>query len=60
MRSLTIELREIEIDALIRSGFLEGRSRDDSNAVNHGVRPTAGSVAPDRNGRDCRPRCRFP
>jgi hypothetical protein len=33
MRSLTIELREIEIDALIRSGFLEERSRDDSSAV---------------------------
>jgi SOS response regulatory protein OraA/RecX len=33
LRSLTIELREAEIDALIRSGFLEGRSRNDVNAV---------------------------
>jgi hypothetical protein len=33
MRSLTIELRETEIDALIRSGFLEKHSRNDSYAV---------------------------
>jgi hypothetical protein len=30
---VTIELREIEIDALIRSGFLEKHSRNDSYAV---------------------------
>jgi SOS response regulatory protein OraA/RecX len=33
LRSLTIELREAEIDALIRSGFLERGSRNDANAV---------------------------
>jgi hypothetical protein len=33
MRSLTIEVREAEIDALIRSGFLEKSSRNDANAV---------------------------
>jgi hypothetical protein len=33
MRSLTIELRETEIDALIRRGFLEEHSRNDTNAV---------------------------
>jgi hypothetical protein len=32
-RSLSIELRETEIDALIRAGLLEEQSRDDSNAV---------------------------
>jgi hypothetical protein len=33
LRSLTIELRETEIDALIRAGLLEEQSRNDSNAV---------------------------
>ena len=33
MRSLTIELRETEVDALIRSGLLEKGSRNDANAV---------------------------
>ena len=33
MRSLQIELRETDVDALIESGFLEERSRDDPNAV---------------------------
>jgi hypothetical protein len=33
LRSLRIELRETEIDALIDVGFLEQASRDDSNAV---------------------------
>jgi hypothetical protein len=33
LRSLSIELRETEIDALIRAGLLEEQSRDDSNAV---------------------------
>jgi SOS response regulatory protein OraA/RecX len=33
VRSLQIELRETEVDALIESGFLEERSRDDPNAV---------------------------
>jgi hypothetical protein len=33
VRSLQIELRETEVDALIESGFLDERSRDDSNAV---------------------------
>jgi hypothetical protein len=33
LRSLTIEVREAEIDALMRSGFLEKSSRDDANAV---------------------------
>jgi hypothetical protein len=33
LRSLSIELRETEIDALFRAGLLEEQSRDDSNAV---------------------------
>ena len=33
LRSLRIELRETEIDALIDVGFLEQASRNDSNAV---------------------------
>jgi hypothetical protein len=33
LRSLTIEVREAEIDALISSGFLEKGSRNDANAV---------------------------
>jgi hypothetical protein len=33
MRSLQIELRETDVDALIESGFLDERSRDDANAV---------------------------
>jgi hypothetical protein len=33
LRSVRIELRETEVDALIRSGFLEGRSRNDGSAV---------------------------
>jgi hypothetical protein len=33
LRSLTIELRETEVDALIRSGLLEKGSRNDANAV---------------------------
>jgi hypothetical protein len=33
LRPLWIELRETEVDALIESGFLDERSRDDSNAV---------------------------
>jgi SOS response regulatory protein OraA/RecX len=33
LRSLRIELRETEIDKLIRSGFLERGSRDDANAL---------------------------
>jgi hypothetical protein len=33
LRSLTIELRETEIDALIRAGLLGEQSRYDSNAV---------------------------
>jgi SOS response regulatory protein OraA/RecX len=32
-RSLRIELRETEIDKLIRSGYLERGSRNDANAV---------------------------
>ena len=33
LRSLTIELHEREVDALIRSGVLEKGSRNDANAV---------------------------
>jgi hypothetical protein len=33
LRSLSIELRETEIDASIGAGLLEEQSRDDSNAV---------------------------
>jgi len=33
VRSLQIELRETEVDALIESGFLDERSRNDANAV---------------------------
>jgi hypothetical protein len=33
LRSLTIELRETEVDALIRSGFLEKHGRNDPYAV---------------------------
>jgi hypothetical protein len=33
LRSLTIEVREAEIDALMSSGFLEKGSRNDANAV---------------------------
>jgi hypothetical protein len=33
LRSLTIELRETEIDALIRAGLLGEQSRNDANAV---------------------------
>jgi hypothetical protein len=33
LRSLSIELRETEIDALIDSGFLEETHRDDPHAV---------------------------
>jgi hypothetical protein len=33
VRSLQIELRETDVDALIESGFLDERSRDDANAI---------------------------
>ena len=33
LRSLTIEVQEAEIDALIRSGFLDKDSRNNANAV---------------------------
>jgi hypothetical protein len=33
LRSLRIELRETEVDALIESGFLDERGRNDSSAV---------------------------
>jgi SOS response regulatory protein OraA/RecX len=33
LRSLRIELRETEIDELIRSGFLDRGSRNDPNAL---------------------------
>jgi hypothetical protein len=33
LRSFRIELRETEIDALIKAGFLGEQSRDDSNAI---------------------------
>ena len=33
LRSVTIDVREAEIDALIRSGFLEKGSRNNANAV---------------------------
>ena len=33
LRCLTIELRETEVDALIRGGFLEHETRNDRNAV---------------------------
>jgi len=34
MRCLTIELRETEIDALIRKGLLKSETRNDPSAVN--------------------------
>ena len=37
LRSLRIELRETEIDKLIRSGYLERSSRNDPNAVLGGL-----------------------
>jgi hypothetical protein len=33
MRCLTIELRETEIDALIRNGFLKADTRNDAEAI---------------------------
>jgi hypothetical protein len=33
MRCLTIELRETEIDALIRNGFLTADARNDAEAI---------------------------
>jgi hypothetical protein len=48
MRSLTIEVREAEIDALIRSGSLEKSSRNDPNAVTQALYQTENS-----GGRDC-------
>jgi hypothetical protein len=33
MRCLMIELRETEIDALIRKGFLKSDARDDTGAI---------------------------
>ena len=33
LRCLTIELRETEVDALIRGGLLEQETRNDRNAV---------------------------
>jgi len=33
MRCLTIELRETEIDALIRNGFLTADTRNDAEAI---------------------------
>jgi hypothetical protein len=33
MRCLTIELRETEIDALIRKGFLKADTRNDTDAI---------------------------
>jgi hypothetical protein len=33
LRSLSIELRETEIDSLITAGLLEEQSRDDPNAI---------------------------
>jgi hypothetical protein len=37
LRSLTIELRETEIDALIKAGLLGEQSRDDLSAVIHAL-----------------------
>jgi hypothetical protein len=37
LRSLRIELRETEIDALIESGWLEDDRRNDPNAVVHAL-----------------------
>jgi hypothetical protein len=37
LRSLRIELRETEVDALIESGFLDVRNRNDSSAVIHAL-----------------------
>jgi hypothetical protein len=37
MRSLMIELRETEIDALISAGLLDDQSRDDPNAIIHAL-----------------------
>ncbi len=33
LRSLRVELRETEIDALVRKGLLKAESRDNANAV---------------------------
>jgi len=33
LRCLTIELRETEIDALVREGLLERETRNDANAI---------------------------
>jgi hypothetical protein len=33
LRSLRIELRETEVDALVGSGFLDERNRNDSRAI---------------------------
>jgi hypothetical protein len=37
MRCLTIELRETEIDALIRKGFLKADTRNDAEAITDGL-----------------------
>jgi hypothetical protein len=37
MRCLTIELRETEIDALIREGLLKSETRNDASAVSHAL-----------------------
>jgi hypothetical protein len=37
LRCLTIELRETEIDALIRQGFLRAETRNDPNAVSEAL-----------------------
>ena len=37
MRCLTIELRETEIDALIRKGFLKSDTRNDTQAIIDGL-----------------------
>jgi hypothetical protein len=37
MRCLTIELRETEIDALIREGLLKSETRNDASAVSQAL-----------------------
>jgi len=37
LRCLTIELRETEIEALIRRGFLQAEMRNDANAVSEAL-----------------------
>jgi hypothetical protein len=37
LRCLTIELRETEIEALIRKGFLQAEMRNDANAVSEAL-----------------------